>query len=84
MIKPSNREKECFSCIYQGMSICSRFDCKELSYKQIRNVLKVIEMCEGVQADNKAGFMEKETAKVVAYEHIAEILKGVQNDTKGS
>lgn len=48
------------------------------------SVLSLLEMCEGVQADDKAGFMEKETAKVVAYEHIAEILKGVQNDTKGS
>ena len=82
MIKPSNREKKCFSCIYQGTSTCSRFDCKELSYKQIRNVLKVIEMCEGVQADDKVGFIEKETAKVVAYEHIADILKGGRNETR--
>ena len=82
MIKPSNREKECFSCIYQGTSTCSRFDCKELSYKQIRNVLKVIEMCEGIQANEGETFVGKETAKVVAYEHIADILKGGRNETR--
>lgn len=84
MIKPSNREQTCFSCIFQGTSACDRFHCIEVSYKQIRRVLKVIEMCEGIQANENETFVGKETAKVVAYEHIAEILKGVQNDTKGS
>ena len=47
-------------------------------------IFGVVSTCEAVQANTHAGFMEKETAKVVAYEHIAEILKGGHNDKAGS
>lgn len=76
-------KRDCPNCIWHDTS-CTKFYCQQITRKQIMSVLSLLEMCEGVQADDKAGFMEKETAKVVAYEHIAEILNGVQNDTKGS
>jgi len=47
-------------------------------------VLGVVATCEAVQANTHAGFIEKETAKVVGYEHIAEILKGGHDDKAGS
>lgn len=76
-------KRDCEHCIWHDTS-CTKFYCQQLTRKQIMNVLDVMEMCEGVLKDSGAGFMEKETAKVVAYEHMADILKGEQNDTKGS
>ena len=76
-------KRDCQNCIWHDTS-CTKFYCQQITRSQITSVLHIMETCEGVLADDKAGFMEKETAKVVAYEHIAEILKGVQNDTKGS
>lgn len=68
-------KKACSNCIWHDTS-CTMFSCQEVTRNQILRVLSLLEICEGVQADDKAGFMEKETAKVVAYEHIADILKG--------
>lgn len=76
-------KRDCPNCIWNDTS-CTKFYCQQITRKQIMSVLSLLEMCEGVQADDKTGFMEKETAKVVAYEHIAEILKGGHNDKAGS
>ena len=80
----NNYEKrDCSNCIWHDTS-CTKFYCQQITRRQIMIILSLLEICEGVQADDKAGFMEKETAKVVAYEHIADILKGGHDDKAGS
>ena len=76
-------KRDCQNCIWHDTS-CTKFYCQQITRSQITSVLHIMEMCEGIQANEHETFVGKETAKVVAYEHIAEILKGVQNDTKGS
>lgn len=76
-------KRDCANCIWHDTS-CTKFYCQEITRSQIMRILGVVSTCEAVQENTHAGFMEKETAKVVAYEHIAEILKGGHNDKAGS
>lgn len=89
IIKMSSQEKTARKELKAFLSVrpqerTGKFYCQQITRSQITSVLHIMEMCEGIQANEDETFAGKETAKVVAYEHIAEILKGVQNDTKGS
>jgi len=76
-------KKDCPNCIWHDTS-CTKYYCQQITRSQIMSVMNIITMCEGIQANEHETFVGRETAKVVAYEHIAEILKGGRNDTKGS
>ena len=67
-------KRDCANCIWHDTS-CTKFYCQQITRKQITSVLNLIEFCDTVQADESKHFVEKETAKVVAYEKIAGILK---------
>ena len=68
-------KRDCGNCIWHDTS-CTKFYCQQLTRKQIGSILNIVGMCEDIQKDDDKGFIEKETAKVVAYEHIVSILKG--------
>lgn len=67
-------KRDCANCIWHDTS-CTKFYCQQITRKQITSVLNLIELCEGIQNNEAKGFLEKETAKVVAYEHIRDELE---------
>lgn len=67
--------RDCEHCAFNGKKGCTSWDCTFVSRNNLHKVLKIIQCCEVVQ-DGKQDKRVKEIGKIVAYEHIRDLVKG--------
>ena len=73
-------KRDCQNCIWHDTS-CTKFYCQQITRSQITKALDFIEFCDEAIANNPSA---EDVAKIVAYEHIVEAIRGKRDDTKGS
>ena len=73
-------KRDCQNCIWRGTS-CTKFYCQQITRSQITKALDFIELCDEAIANNPSA---EDVAKIVAYEHIVEAIRGKRDDAKGS
>ena len=69
------KEKDCKNCIWHDTS-CTQFHCRQITRQQINAVLNIIDLCETTVGNSSEDTFKVYMAKVIAFEHIADELKG--------